>query len=186
MTTRTRIRSTPLLRLSGAAAALALLLAACAGGSDDAASADEAAAEVSAAVDDLASATSGEEMSEAVEDMAESLEAQQSGGSATITVGGETWAFDGALCAFPGGGEFNLSAIANGLQFYLSIDEFGHSASIHDIENFDDPSVSYDSATDAGEFIRVDGKDISGEVGFVDFETDSLDTLPGAFEATCP
>jgi hypothetical protein len=188
------------IRIPAVVAALALFLAAC-GGSDDDADGPAAgvADDVNAAAEDLASATSPEELEEAVDDleeavadMADDLEGQQSGGSATITVGDQTWTFDGALCAVgeeetgQEGAEFVLSSIADGLQFYVSIDEFGHSVSIHDIENFEDPSVSWDSDFDAGEFIVVDGKNVSGEVSFVDFETDSFDGVPGSFEATCP
>lgn len=181
------------IRTPAAAAALVMLLAACGGGADDdgAAPADDAAAEVSAAVDDFASATSAEELEDAAADMADDLGAQQSGGSATLTVGDQAWTFDGALCAFgedetgQEGAEFVLSSIGDGLQFYLSIDSFGHSASINDIENFEDPSVSL-TAEDSGEFIQVEGKSISGEADFVDYTTDSLDTVAGSFEASCP
>jgi hypothetical protein len=191
-------------RIRGCAAALVLLLAACGGDSDDAAddlsaTADDVAEDLGDAAEDLASATSPEELEEAVddleeaaEDMVDDLEAQQSGGSATITVGDQTWTFDGALCAVgeeetgQEGAEFVLSSIADGLQFYVSIDEFGHSVSIHDVENFEDPSVSWDSDMNAGEFIVVDGKNVTGSVDFVDYEHESFDGVAGSFEATCP
>ncbi|MGM0386796.1 MAG: hypothetical protein ACQERF_12575 [Actinomycetota bacterium] len=185
-------------RIPASAAALALTLTACGGSSDDG-TVDDAVADVSAAGDALASATSEAELEEAqgdledaAADMADDLEAQQSGGSATITVGEETWTFDGALCAFgeeetgQEGAEFVLSSIGDGLQFYLSIDSFGHSASVQDIENFENPSVSWESDFNAGEFITISGKDISGEVNFVDYETESFDGVAGSFEATCP
>lgn len=185
------------IRIPAATAALVLTLAACGGSADDGA-VEDAVAEVSAAGDALASAAaegSEEDMQEAqqdleesVEDMAESLEAQQSGGSASLTVGDETWDFDGVLCAFgedeigQEGAEFVLSAIADGLQFYLTIDSFGHSASINDIENFENPSVSWESETDG--FITLSGNDASGESSFINYDT--METADGSFEATCP
>ncbi len=185
------------IRLPAAAAALALLLTACGGGSEDG-TVDDAVAEVSAAGDALASAAAEgseedmeaaqQDLEESVEDMADSLEAQQSGGSATLTVGDETWTFDGVLCAFgedeigQEGAEFVLSAIADGLQFYLSIDEYGHSASINDIENFENPSVSWEAEADG--FITLSGKEASGESSFIDYDT--METAEGSFEATCP
>lgn len=184
-------------RIPAAAAALALLLTACGGGSEDG-TVDDAVAEVSAAGDALASAAAEgseedmeaaqQDLEESVEDMADSLEAQQSGGSATLTVGDETWTFDGVLCAFgedeigQEGAEFVLSAIADGLQFYLSIDEYGHSASINDIENFENPSVSWEAEADG--FITLSGKEASGESSFIDYDT--METADGSFEATCP
>ena len=96
------------------------------------------------------------------------------------------------LCAFgpdeigQEGAEFVLSAIADGVQFYLSIDEFGHSASIHDVENFEDPTVSWDSDTDADEFINLSGKEASGEVGFVDYESDLMEASRGALRRPAP
>ena len=185
------------IRLPAAAAALALTLAACGGSADDG-TVDDAVAEVSAAGDALASAAAEgseedmeaaqQDLEESVEDMADSLEAQQSGGSATLTVGDETWTFDGVLCAFgedeigQEGAEFVLSAIADGLQFYLSIDEYGHSASINDIENFENPSVSWEAEADG--FITLSGKEASGESSFIDYDT--METAEGSFEATCP
>ena len=114
----------------------------------------------------MTSAEAEEMVSEAVEDIsdvASSLEEMQSGGSASITVGDETWAFDGVLCAFGAeetgqeGAEFNLSAIADGLQLYISIDEYGHTVSLNDIENFENPTVSWESDMSADGFITVRG-----------------------------
>lgn len=184
------------IRIPAAAAALVLFLTACGGDSDDdAAAVDGVRAEVSAAVDDFASADTAEELEAAASDaaegfseMADDLESQQTGGSATLAVGDQTWTFDGALCAFgeeeigQEGAEFVLSSIGDGLQFYLTIDSFGHSASINDVENFEDPSVSWESETDG--FITLSGKDVSGETSFIDYDT--METADGSFEATCP
>ncbi len=186
-------------RLLAFTAAFALGLTACGGAGDDAATtAEDIASQASAAADPSVPISAEEleenasEMAEDFSDMADSLEGQQSGGSASLTIGEETWNFDGVLCAFgpdeigQEGAEFVLSAIADGVQFYLSIDEFGHSASIHDVENFEDPTVSWDSDMNADEFITVSGKEASGEVGFVDYESDLMESVPGSFDATCP
>jgi hypothetical protein len=133
---------------------------------------------------------------------AETLEAQQEaegGGSAVITVGDETWAFDSVLCAFgpdeigQEGAEFVLSALQDGLQLYVSIDEFGHYVSIDDIENFDDPSVSMTaddtaaSLNGADEFlVELDGKRATAEGFFIDYSTDGMEGTEGTLEATCP
>ncbi|HSO69772.1 MAG TPA: hypothetical protein VLQ67_09060 [Arachnia sp.] len=186
-------------RLLALTAALALGLTACGGAGDDAATtAEDIASQASAAADPSAPISredleeNASEMAEDFSDMADNLEGQQTGGSASLTVGDETWDFDGVLCAFgpdeigQEGAEFVLSAIADGVQFYLSIDEFGHSASIHDVQNFEDPTVSWDSDMSADGFITVSGKEASGEVGFVDYESDLMESVPGSFEATCP
>lgn len=194
----------PQSRLLALTAALALGATAC-GGSDEAPSAADIASEAGAAVSSAAAAPAGSvsvdeleanasEMAEDFSDMAEDLEAQQTGGSASLTIGDQAWDFDGVLCAFgpdeigQEGAEFVLSAIADGVQFYLSIDSFGHSASLNDIENFEEPTVSWEADPSQGEaeFISVEGKDISGEAAFVDYEAGLMEGVAGSFEATCP
>lgn len=143
--------------------------------------------------DSLAGATSTEELEEMVEGMVDDLAEQQEaqgGGSATLTVGDEEWTFDSVLCAFgeeeigQEGAEVVVSSIQEGLQFYVSIDDFGHSVSLNDVENFEDPSVAISSDFATDDFIEVDGKDVSGEVLFVDEEGGPVGE--GSFEATCP
>jgi hypothetical protein len=137
-----------------------------------------------------------------VEDMTEDLEAQQEavgGGGAELTVGDETWTFDSVLCAFgpeeigDPEAEFVLSALADGLQLYVSIDGFGHSVSLNDIANFEDPAVGWEAGgfaameDDAGEFVEVDGKDVRAEAEFTDTRDElSPTTAPGTLDATCP
>lgn len=177
------------------AALLALSLTACGGETDDgatAADAGDSAAEAAAEATSDADAT--ESLEEMAQEMADSLEAQQAAeggaGSATLTAGGETWTFDAALCGFgpeeigQEGAEFVLSAIQDGLQFYVSIDEFGHSISINDIEDFENPSVALYTDGSAGEFIMLDGKEVSGETTMTD--EDGTGDIEASFEATCP
>ena len=164
---------------------LLLVLAAC--GSDDAI--EESTSDVSEAI----ASGDAEEATDAIEDLAETLEEVQEaegGGGASLTLGGQTFTFDSVLCAFgeeetgQEGAEFVLSAIQDGTQLYFSIDKFGHSVSLDDIEDFENPSVSWSSRGDG--FIEIDGRSASGEATFVDGTTDSFDEQAGSFEGSCP
>lgn len=177
------------------AIALALALSAC-GSAEDPTAADVTDAATSAVTDAQAAAEDAAAgAQDMVEEMKEDLEGQQAaqgGGSASLTVGGQTWDFDTVLCAIgeeetgQEGAEFVLSSIQDGLQFYVSIDSFGHSVSLNDIDNFDDPSVSLDSAmaSNAGDFIEVDGKSVSGQMAIWDELTGQ--EQDASFEGTCP
>lgn len=156
----------------------------------------DAQSDLEAASEDVAEAIeSGDEdaVTESVDDLVDELEetqAQQGGGSASLTVGDQTYQFDSVLCAFgedeigQEGAEFVLSAIADGTQLYFSIDSFGHSVSLDDIEDFENPRVSLASFGD--DFIQIDGRSASGDAEFMDSTSDSLDLIAGSFEATCP
>lgn len=135
-----------------------------------------------------------DDVEEAAEDLAAGLEETQEavgGGSATLVVGDQTWTFDSVLCAFgeeqigQEGAEFNMSAIQDGLQLYASIDSFGHSVSLNDIENFADPSVALEAYPGDAEIV-LDGKSVSATASFVDGTSDSFEGVEGTLEATCP
>lgn len=189
----------------------ALILAACGGDGGDggneggespttAPASNEEAPETTEA--DTTESDAMEEAEEMAEDLAEDLEETQEavgGGSATLTVGDQTWTFDSVLCAFgedeigQEGAVFNLSAIQDGLQLYASIDSFGHSVTLDDIEDFENPSVALEAggpiASLTGgeeEFIELDGKNVSAAAAFVDNTTDEIETTEGTLEATCP
>ena len=179
-------------------AALALVLAACSSGDGDSATdaggsavtSDAAPASDSDPEDAAADAADAED---AIDEMAEDLEATQQaigGGTATLVVGEQEWTFESVLCAFgeeqigQEGAVFNLSSIQDGMQMYASIDSFGHSVSLNDIEDFENPSVSLDAFGD--EFILLDGKTITAEADFTDGTSESFDTVTGTFTATCP
>jgi hypothetical protein len=190
---------------------MTIVLVGC-GGSDDAGGESSTTASAGAETanprpaDDTTDLPSEEEATEQAQDLAddlvESLEEQQEamgGGGATITVGDTTWTFDSVLCAFgpeeigQEGAEFVLSSLQDGLQLYVSIDSFGHSVSVDDVSDFQNPSVSLmadkftASATGAPEeFVEVDGKAISATPLFVDGTTDDLTPIEGELEATCP
>jgi hypothetical protein len=172
--------------------AVALLFGACGGdGSDDVAGTQttEVVADVVPDPEEIV-----EDPEAAVDELAEDLENLQEevgGGAATLTVGGQTWIFGSVLCAFgeeqigQAGAEFNLSAIQDGLQLYASIDSFGHSVSLNDIENFADPSVDLEALTAEG-FIVLDGKSVQAAAPFIDGTSDSFEGVEGTLEATCP
>lgn len=171
------------LTLAGLFVGSILLLGAC--GSDG--------GETKAEVGDGAAESIGEDSKETIDDKVEDLEdtqAAQGGGSATLIVGDQEWTFDSVLCAFgeeqigQDGAVFNLSSIQDGLQMYASIDSFGHSVSLNDIRDFENPRVSLDAAGD--EFIALDGKSVTAEGEFRDDTSESFDTVPGTFTATCP
>lgn len=147
---------------------------------------EEMAADAEQLAEDVAA-----DATEMAEDMRDDLEEQQSaegGGSATLTVGDQTWTFDSVLCAIgeeetgQEGAEFVLSSIQDGLQFYVSIDSFGHSVSLHDVDDFVDPSVSM--ASMPGDFIELDGTSVSGETTMIDDLT--MDMTEATFEGVCP
>ena len=144
-----------------------------------------------------------EDVEQLADDLAEDLESQQEavgGGGAELTVDGETWTFDSVLCAFgpeeigDEDAEFVLSAISDGLQLYVSIDGFGHSVTLDDIDNFEDPSVGWAAGGpmaaitgEVEEFIQVDGKQVRAEAEFSDSRDElSSTSAPGLLEATCP
>lgn len=172
--------------------AAALLVGACGGdGSDDGGGTQPAGAVADVVPD---SDEIVEDPEAAVDELAEDLENLQEevgGGAATLTVGGQTWTFGSVLCAFgeeqigQAGGEFILSAIQDGLQLYASIDSFGHSVSLDDIENFTDPSVALEALA-AEAFIVLEGKSVQASAPFIDGTSDSFEGVEGTLEATCP
>ncbi len=139
------------------------------------------------AAEDLAT-----DLAEGLADDLTGLQESQGGGSATLTVGDQSWTFDSVLCAFgeemigQEGAEFNLSSIQDGMQMYATIDSFGHSVSLDDIVDFANPSVSLSSGFGSDDFIVLDGKNVTAEVGFLDGTTDDFNEIPGTFTATCP
>lgn len=134
-----------------------------------------------------------EDLTEGVEELTENLEdlqASQGGGSATLTVGDQSWTFAPVLCAFgeeqigQEGAVFNLSSIQDGMQMYASVDVYGHSVTLDDIRDFENPSVSLSSTGDG--FLSIDGKTITGSAEFRDGTTDDFSTVAGEFSASCP
>ena len=202
-----------------ALATTVLILGACGSGSDadDASASDEAttdvapeaeaeapdAQDVEDAVDDAEAdaVADAEAAADEIVDDLEEVQESQGGGGATFTANGQTWEFPSVLCAFgedeigQPGGVFNLSAIADGLQLYVSIDDSGaaHSLSLNDIEDFENPSVSLSvnpfvagSIGAPAEFLTLDGKQVSADVVMIDDITNQPTTEPARLSATCP
>ena len=164
--------------------------AAAADAAEDAVAGDEDAAE-----DAIESAQElADDAQEMADEMAEDLEERQEavgGGGATVTIDGETWEFDSILCAFGeeeiGQEGAELVVSADGLQFYVSIDSFGESIDLNDIEDFENPSVAW-SAFEMGPDeveIEQDGKQVTGSSDAFRSEVTGTQAS-GSFEATCP
>ncbi len=145
-----------------------------------------------------------DDLQDAVDDIADDLEATQDavgGGGATLVANGQTWVFPSVLCAFgedqigQPGAVFNMSAIADGLQLYASIDDNGesHSLSLNDIQDFENPSVALTmdkfviQLVDApNDFLQLDGKQLTADVVMIDDVTDLPTPEPAQLTATCP
>jgi len=115
-------------------------------------------------------------------------------GNATLTIGEETWTFDGFGCAFGPeetrneNVEFSAAAFgesATGASTQLSVDiTLGtHAVSLNDIDDFENPSVALEAI--GGFEIQIDGDNISAEALFDDGTTDEFDEIPGTFSGTC-
>lgn len=194
--------------------AAVLLLAACGSDSDGIESADEAAgadaqtteADIDAIAEDVEESAedvqeSAEEFADEIADDLEEAQASAGGGGATLTANGQTWEFDSVLCAFgeeqigQPGSVFNLSAIADGLQLYASIDDSGesHSLSLNDIDDFENPSVSLSAdpfsvslSGEPADFLVLDDTSVSSNVVMMDDTTGEPTAEPAQFSATCP
>ena len=158
---------------TAAVVGLTFALSGCGGGTDEAGSSspDSSASDLAGGLEDA--------------------QDQAGGGSATLTIGSDTYSFDGALCAFDSetGNEdfdFSLSAIGDGMQ--LSVDSgptYGDNITLDDIEDFDNPKVGWSSDGDG--FLTIDGLDVSGEADFIDTTDETLQTVEnGELVATCP
>lgn len=125
-------------------------------------------------------------------------------GSATLTIGDQTWEFDSFLCAF--GHEatqsdvYSFSSDSRGMhegaqvQMQANIrDESGqgryegadldHEVFIQDISDFENPSISLHM--NAPEGIVIDGNAVTAEGTFDDQLTPEAEEIPGTLEATC-
>lgn len=133
-------------------------------------------------------------------------------GSATLTIGDETWEFTGYYCAFGpeetrndrvsfSSGAFGESAEGVRLQLDVTIqdtDEQGryegegtiHSVSLDDVEDFENPSVAWNAVSgivgESAYYIQIDGKSIHAEAAFDDGTTDAIESTPGTFDGSCP
>ena len=106
-----------------------------------------------------------------------------------LTIGDETWQFDGALCAFtranPGqdGSEWNVSNVKDGAQVYVSEDSFGPLVQFADISNGGSPEFNWEAGADSLS-ISVAGNDITVTGEFTD-SVDGTGPIAGTLSATC-
>lgn len=133
------------------------------------------------------------------------------GGSATLTIGDETWEFDNYYCAFTpeesrnarvsfSSGAFGESATGARTQLDASIQDTNeqgryegegtiHSLSLDDIDDFESPSVSWSAVSglvgESTAFIQVEGNNVHAETFFDDGTTDALEEIPGTLDAIC-
>jgi len=178
---------------------LALVPAAC--GDDDASSDTDGDATTTTAAPSGGEASETTEAPETTEasEPAEAPAPSGGAGSATLTVGDQTWEFDSVLCAFgeeeigQEGAEFVLSALQDGLQLYVSIDSFGHSVSIADIEDFENPSVGFTAGGftaqvvgGEADIVELSGNQVSADALFLNELTEDFTGIPGSLNATCP
>jgi hypothetical protein len=137
------------------------------------------------------------------------------GGSATLTIGDQTWEFTGFMCAFGheetqsavyafSSNAFGVHSTGARVQMQANIrDESGqgryegdgivYEISLDDIADFENPSVSWSSSNSelfpgAGSgdaVVRIDGKHVTAEGKFDDGRTDAIETVAGTLDATC-
>lgn len=166
------------------------------------ASPDEAAADDDEAADDD---------DEAAADEAPAADAAAPG-VAVLTIGDESWSFDGIFCAASpeeAGNDrisFGLSAFGtvDGSRVQLDAtiqdtDEQGrmegegtiHSVTLNDVEDFENPALAWMAPSPFAQLsaplITVDGKSVSAEGPFDDELTEEeFEEIPGSLSATCP
>jgi len=160
--------------------ALTLTAAACGGSTSTDVGSDTSGQSDNAAV------TNAQETVDEITESVEEAQAASGGGSATLTVGDQSWTFSSLLCSFGDeDAEFVMSSIQDGTQLYASIDSFGHYVSLDDVSDFENPSVSIDS-TGSYTDIVLEGKNFSATGEFLDGTTDSFERVPGTLNGTCP
>lgn len=168
---------------------VALVLAAC-GGSDasDSPTDDPTTTAAGAAADD--STTAAPETEETQPPTTEVSGPAPGSIGIVLTIGDETWEFDGALCAFVGanpgeeGSEWNVSNVKDGAQVYVSDDSFGQLVQFADISNGGDPQFNWEMEAD-GLSISVAGNDIAVTGDFTN-SVDGTGPIAGTLSATCP
>jgi len=138
-------------------------------------------------------------------------DAPSGAGSATLTIGDETWEFDNYYCAFTpeqsqndrvsfSSGATGESAEGSRIQLDASIqdtEEQGRyegegtiqSLTLDDIDDFENPSVSWSAVTGiaggAAFTIQVDGNNVHAETVFDDGTTDAIEEIAGTFDGVC-
>lgn len=113
-------------------------------------------------------------------------------GRARITIGDETWAFEGVTCGFGekgtgvSGGIFNASATAKGFALYVAND--GGNDSYIKLNDDNDPEFGENWTTQDGEplpVINVDGKKVTAKAVFTSTNEAPTPAKAGSVEITC-
>ena len=124
----------------------------------------------------------------------ERLAAQFGSGAATLTIADSTWEFEGFQCAFESSGVLNddrtlgtnLFGEIDGARIQMQIDVYDDGAAqftLDDIDDFENPSVSYLETTDIT--VTVDGDSVRAEGDVTDQASESFDVVPMTFEGEC-
>ncbi len=205
--------------LTGLTLALALQACGDDGASDDAPAAATAEnAEESTSEDAMTTETTEGDTAGTEEDPEQTGDDEESegavagpggGGSATLTIGDMVYEFDNYYCvsgADTGNSRVSFSSGAMGevdgvrVQLDASIQDPSeqgmtegegtlHSVTLDDIEDFEDPSVSWAAVTGfvgAPSWVVVsDGSTVTVEAAFDDGTTDEIEEVPGTLEASC-
>jgi hypothetical protein len=125
-------------------------------------------------------------------------------GSATLTIGDQTWEFDSFLCAFGHDATqsdvYSFSSDTRGdhegvrVQVQANIRDssgagrfegadLSHDVFITDVTNLGNPII--DLSFNAPEGIRIDGNDLTAEGQFDDKLTEEIEAIPGTLVARC-
>ncbi|MDH3539380.1 MAG: hypothetical protein OEP52_05245 [Acidimicrobiia bacterium] len=168
---------------------IALVLAACGGGD----SADPPADDPTTAATDTtvtSGTTAAPETAETQPPTTQGPDPSSGSVGIVLTIGDETWQFEGASCAFHGpnpgeeGSEWNVSFIKDGAQVYVSDDSFGRHVEYDDISNGGNPNFGWAAEGD-GLSMSVDGNDITASGQFTD-SVGGTGPIAGTLSATCP
>jgi hypothetical protein len=124
----------------------------------------------------------------------ERMAARFGSGAATLTVGDRTFDFEGFQCAFESSGVLNdgttlgtnLFGEVDGAQIQMQIDVYDDGTAqftMDDIDDFENPSVSFIETTDIA--VTVDGDTVRAEGDVTDQASDTFDVVPMTFEGEC-
>ncbi|HUG94067.1 MAG TPA: hypothetical protein VML55_24770, partial [Planctomycetaceae bacterium] len=135
-----------------------------------------------------------------------------SGGSAVLTIGDQTWEFDGVFCAFSAevtqnenvpfsitsfttsdtGARAQLDASVVDLSGAGEVSGENLSVTFNDVEDFENPSISWNTNSFEAlggqtPTLNIDGKNVRIEATFDDGLTElDIEAIPGSLEANCP
>lgn len=193
---------------------LVLVVAACSGSDGEDATGDEGDTVTSTTTTSAGAGEDGSSSDSTTTTAGSSGGGIGAGGSATLTVGDQVYEFDSYYC-FQGADtgndrvSFSSGAIGeiDGVRVQLDasiqdVDEGGamdgasslHSVSLNDIEDFENPIVSWDAVTgfltSPQWIIEYDGSSVTATItaddGFDDTSTDDWEQIEGSLTATCP